>query len=133
MRVLTFIAFAVFTGSALMQGAGQGKFHLATEAHWGNSVLPAGDYEITLPNPALRQPQLRIDGAGKVLLQLPLVTDAQPISANSYLKLSNIGGEYFVTELSSGASGKSYTFSVPKSSRLIAKRGGGRELTVTFK
>jgi hypothetical protein len=108
----------------MLQGQVTGTFHLATEAHWGRSVLPAGDYQITLPEPALGRAQVRIEGSGKTVYAMPLVTDPRPYSNSSYLRLSNVDGEYFVTEFTSGVSAKTYTFSVPKSAhRLLSKRG----------
>lgn len=52
----TLLATCLFTGSANAQGAFgsvnypvlQGKFTLTYEIHWGQAVLPAGDYTLSL-------------------------------------------------------------------------------------
>jgi hypothetical protein len=50
-----------------------------------------------------------------------------------YVRLDNVGGEYFITELSSGASAKTYTFSVPRSVRSLLAKGGDSDVTLAVK
>jgi hypothetical protein len=49
--VVAFLASFFFAGAAQAQGqlpAFAGKFTLPYEVHWGNSVLPPGDYSLTI-------------------------------------------------------------------------------------
>ena len=130
-----FAAIATFATSGFMQGAEHGKFHLPMEAHWGESVLPPGDYAITLPARSLGQWQFVIEHSGKVIFEVaPLTTDAQEYSAANFLKLSAVNDQYFVTEFLSGATGKKFTFSVPKSTRRqLAAAPHGKNLALDVK
>lgn len=124
-HVLNLAAVVAFAGTATMQGADVARFHLSTPAHWGETVLPPGDYKVLLPTLSVGQAAFRVEGVGKTLYEFPLTTDtSQNYSSSSYLKLSEIGGAYFVSEYSSGPTGKTFTFSIPKQARLqqMAKR-----------
>jgi hypothetical protein len=117
-HVFNLAALVAFAGTATMQGAEQARFHLSTPAHWGEVVLPPGDYEVLLPAPAVGRTAFRIEGAGKSMYEFPLTTDkSQNYSASSYLKLEEIDGSYFVREYSSGPTGRTFTFSIPKQTR----------------
>jgi hypothetical protein len=116
-RLFSFAAIAALAGAGLMQGAQQGTFHLSTAAYWGQALLQPGDYRILLPDPSLEQVQLRIVGPERTVFALPLTTYYEDNESSSYLKLSQIDGNYFIREFTSGYSGKKFTFSVPKRSR----------------
>ena len=116
-KTLTLIALAAFASIGVMQGGVQGTFHLTDEARWGQAVLQPGDYTIVLPTPSLDQPRLCVQGEGKTAFELPNITEYQNYSNRSYLKLTQVDGEYFVTEFSSGATGKTFTFQMPKAVR----------------
>lgn len=113
-RVCSWAAVAVLASTGLMQGGALDTFHLSTEAHWGSAVLPPGDYTIVLPSPSPDQTKLRINGGGKTVFELPVVISVQKDSDSNRLKLVNVDGEYFIREFSSGATGETYTFAVPK-------------------
>lgn len=134
-RIYQFTAIALFAGSALMQGAQQGTFHLPVEAHWGLTVLEPGDYSLSLPALSLGETQIVVQTGRKMVFEMPAITENQPYSASSFLKLSSIDGEYFITEFSSGATGKMYTFTVPKAVRrqLIAGRSVDKSLALSVK
>ncbi len=116
-RLFSFAAVAALAGAGIMQGAQQGTFHLSNPAYWGQALLQPGDYKILLPDPSLEQRQLRVVGADRTVFELPLTTYYGDLSSRSYLKLSEIDGNYFVREFTSGNTGKKFTFSVPKSAR----------------
>ena len=129
-----FAAIAIFATSGLMQGAEHGKFHLPMEAHWGESVLPPGYYAMTLPALSLGQWQLVIEHSGKVIFEVPATTDAEEYSGEDFLKLSAVNDQYFVTEFSSGSTGKKFTFSLPKSvRRQLATAPHGKSLALDVK
>jgi hypothetical protein len=115
-RLFKFAAVAAFAGTALMQGAVQGKFHLPFEARWGSTVLEPGDYSIDAAIPSLGVTEFRvIDSHGKGVFELPSYMESHRYSDQSWLKLTNVDGQYVVKEYSSGSFGRTYTFSVPKS------------------
>jgi hypothetical protein len=116
-RIFSWAAVAALAGTGLMQGAEHGSFHLDTKVHWGGSVLPPGDYELVVPIPALGITQLQVIGNGINVFEVPVITASQAGSDSSHLKLLNINGEQVVTEYSSGATGHTYTFGVPKELR----------------
>jgi hypothetical protein len=113
-HLLSWAGMAVLASTGLMQGAQHGTFHLRTAAYWGQVLLQPGDYKIFLPDPSLDQAEFRIQGAAKTVFELPVITGEQPNSSSSYLKLSEVDGNYFVREFSSGVTGKKYIFPVPK-------------------
>lgn len=133
-RVLSFAAVAAFASTGLMQGAVHNTFHLSTETHWGNSVLEPGDYAIDVPVTSLGRTQLLVHGAGKIVFEVPLTQYAQKNSDSNYLKLSKIDGEYFISEFSSGATGQTFTFSVPKAKHhQLTARGNEGNLALAVK
>lgn len=123
-HVAKFAAMALLASSALMQGAEHGTFHLPMEAHWGKTVLQPGDYKVILPAPSLGEFDLRVECAGKIVYRTAARPDAQPLSNSSSLKLTNINGQYVVTEFSSGATGQVFEFPLPKASRRLTSTIG---------
>lgn len=119
-RALTVLGFAtVFSLIALPLSAQQARFTLPMEAHWGKAILPPGDYRLTVPT-TVASPMgvMYIYGNGGTKMAMPAMTDIRPESKHSYLRLLNIDGTYVIREFSSGATGKTYTFGIPKTLRL---------------
>lgn len=116
-HLLGVASLSILASAAIMQGAEQCTFHLPVAAHWGKVLLQPGDYNLSLASSIVDQPIFRLDGAGTIAFEMPLVSDEQSISDRSYLKLSEVGGDYFVREFSSGISGKTFQFAVPKEVR----------------
>ena len=136
MRISIFgiTAIAALACTGIMQAEQHGTFHLTTEVHWGKTVLEPGNYRMVLPDPSLRQFPFRIEGASQMIFELPIVTDFQPYSNSSSLKLVEVDGSYFVREFSSGATGKTFTFSVPRANRReIGATGGDNSFDVAVK
>lgn len=118
-HLLTAAGFAMaLTLIAAPLNAQQGKFSLPVEAHWGNAVLEPGDYRILGPAPTSSIGVIYIYGGGKAQMALPAVSDTQKLSGHSYLRLINVGGTYVIREFSSGYTGHSYLFGIPKTLRL---------------
>jgi hypothetical protein len=113
-RSLMFAALTSLGGTTLMQASTQASFHLSAATHWGNAVLPPGDYKMSLPDDSIGQHQVKIEGAGKTVYIFPIVTDITDKSSSSHLDLKEIDGEYFVRGFSSGVLGKEFTFHTPK-------------------
>jgi len=97
--------------------ANEATFKLPVLAHFGNAILPPGEYRMTVPSPITPINVIYLHGDGKVQATLPALTDTQELSDRSYLQLVNVGGTYFVAKYISGVSGKTYTFSIPKAAR----------------
>jgi hypothetical protein len=93
----------------------KGKFTLPYEVHWGNVVLPAGEYTIANSDPV--RPQfmyVQTEGATYVLLAGPT---ADFRGSSSQLELENIDGAHFVKRLEVASSGTAYSFGIPKAYR----------------
>jgi hypothetical protein len=115
-RILNLAALAAFASTGLMQGAQQATFHLPVTAHWGRAVLEPGDYKMSLPAPYPGENQFLVRGARHSAFELPMLTDIKKPSRSSSLQLVKINGNYFVRQVSIGSTGKTFTFSVPKTS-----------------
>lgn len=98
--------------------AQQGRFNLPFEAHWGNAVLAPGAYRLTGPSATSPIGIVYISGNGTTQMVVPAITEFGNDSNRSYLKLVNVGGAYVVREFVSGATGRNYTFPIPKTLRL---------------
>ena len=109
-------SFVAFSSAGLMQAAEQYTFHLSTETHWGQALLEPGDYSIVVPDAAIQGVQLRVSGNGKTVFEVPFISTyyPDPNLKTSYLKISEIDGDAFVSEFSCGSAGKDYDFIVPK-------------------
>jgi hypothetical protein len=118
-RALTVAGFAIALALvASPLNAQQGKFTLPVEAHWGNAVLSPGSYRLSGPSPTSTMGVIYIYGDKKAQMALPVVATPLDISNHSYLRLVNVGGTYVVREFSSGMTGRSYLFGIPKTLRL---------------
>ncbi len=98
--------------------AQQGRFNLPVEAHWGNAVLSPGAYKLSGPSVTSPIGILYISGNGQTQMAVPAVTEIKNDSNRSYLRLVNVDGIYVVREFVSGATGRNYTFGIPKTLRL---------------
>jgi hypothetical protein len=94
--------------------AQQGSFHLPVEAHWGNVVLPPGFYRISVPMRASWPEIVELSSHGQTVSILPELETSQPASDHSYFSLVQTQGTYAIREFHAGASGKVFTFPVPK-------------------
>lgn len=112
-RILTLsiLGIGASLGSAY---AGQARFHLPFEAHWGTFAMSPGDYQVSLPDAAAPSPVFYLKGESKVGLAMAGRYEFGEPKGNSYLKLVNVDGEYFVRQFVSGVSGKTFMFQVPK-------------------
>jgi hypothetical protein len=97
-----------------MHAAQHATFHLSVVTHWGSATLQPGDYKMYLPDEAVNQHQLKVEGQGKTVYLFPLVADSEREEGGSRLDLSEVNGQYFVKDFFSSASGKEYRFYLPK-------------------
>ena len=111
-RILALSAIA-FASTAY----GQATFHLPVSVHWGQVTLAPGDYRMSSVQPATSVSVFYVHGNSRSVLEMAGHSDPDDSSKQSYLKLVQLNGEYFVREYVSGAVGKKYTFLVPKEVR----------------
>jgi hypothetical protein len=121
-RILSFALFTVLVAAtAATASAQQASFHLPFEAKWGSLVLPAGDYTVHLPEPAL--------GSREVLVQGPAVGFIMALTADTYggrieappngdyLQLVKIGDVYYVAKYEEASMDTTLFFKTPKQPR----------------
>lgn len=123
------MAVLAMAGVSVMQGAEQGTFHLTTPTYWGRVLLQPGDYKIYLPDVPIGETNVRVEGNGKTVFEMPLVATTEQVSDASYLKLTGTGGSDFVTEYRAGLEGKDFEFKIPKASWRQQEASNGAGLT----
>ena len=117
--VLTLAVVAGFSAPrAAAQQAFTGKFTLASEAYWGPTLLPAGQYSIIAnldPTTSVRAVRILGEGVQATVLSGAVLTG--PASAHSKLQLQQINGVNVIRELDAGLVGQSFRFAVSKNAR----------------
>ena len=93
----------------------KGKFSLPYEVHWGQVVLPAGDY--TVERAEMSRPQIMYIRTNGAMYMLLAGATADFSGSGSRLELKNINGVRFVTKLDVAPAAASYTFRIPKAFR----------------
>ncbi|MBV8865332.1 MAG: hypothetical protein JO210_08035 [Acidobacteriaceae bacterium] len=101
--------------TAFRANAERARFDLPVEAHWGAAILKPGRYTFDVPPASSWPQQIFLTQNGRTIQILPAIESSSAESNRSYLRLVTVKGTYFVREYSSGQSGKSFTFQVPKS------------------
>lgn len=115
------IVTCAFTAAAYAQPTFAGKFTLPYEVHWGQAVLPAGDYSIRMGSsgPALISAK---DGTMSVFTQPPIVADSE--DGGRCLTITRQGNERTVRSLNLPDQGKLVIFApLNKAEREAAKAG----------
>jgi uncharacterized membrane protein len=113
--VLMAVALALSASHAAAGSLLQGRFKLPTEAHWGLTVLPAGEYSFTVesvgsfPMVAVRA----IDGKCAGMFQAQSISKAKD-SGEPVLTLTREGGEMFVSSLAIGEMEVVLEYRIPK-------------------
>jgi hypothetical protein len=93
------------------------NFHLPVPVKWGNTILEPGDYRMEIPSSSLGVPSVCMKNAKRSVMVLPLMTsssDSSKLSNRSYLQLVNVNGTYFVRKYTSGITGRTLMFAIPK-------------------
>ena len=101
-------------GSALLQAGQPATFHLSVVTHWGGATLQPGDYKMYLPDEAVNQREVKVEGEGKTVYIFPLVADSDRGEGGSRIDISEVNGQYFVKDFFSSVLGKEYRFYLPK-------------------
>ena len=127
--VLFSIALGTFVVSANAQ---QGTFTLPFETHWGNAVLPAGDYKMSSSVTPAFPKVLSISGQGiSVWVIAGMANPADDSETNSYLTIQSVGSLHVVRQFVSGLTGKTYKFEMPKTIRTELAAAGSPQQEIT--
>jgi|SRR5579863_5060344 len=100
----------------------RGNFTLPEQAYWGSTLLPAGDYSLTLVMQPVGINLVYVRGEGVTATMLAAPNGAET-PVHSCLKLDDINGTYVIRELDAGNSGRSFRFAVSKHVRDLTMRG----------
>ena|SRR5579875_1603949 len=115
-----------FCFAASRADAQKGIFDLPVEVHWGSTVLEPGEYTVDVPVSQPWPHQIYLIHNGKLLsIVLPEIENSGLQFDSSWLHLVSVHGAYYVEKYDSAATGKEFTFWVPK-----AEQGG---LTIKVK
>jgi len=102
------------TGAVASAATGlKGSFALPSEAYWGNTLLPPGDYQFSVNREITGVTLINLEGEGLHATLLAPIESYQE-SRKNCLRLEEINGTYVVRELVSTVPGNSFRFSVPK-------------------
>lgn len=117
------MATVVFTVAANAQPTFVGKFTLPYEVHWGQAVLPAGEYSIRMDSIAGPAKIMPASGGWTVYTQFPSSADTE--KGGTYLTITTLGNKRRVHSMNVPALGKSLIFApFNKSEREELARGG---------
>lgn len=129
--VLTLALVAGFTAPrAAAQQAFTGSFTLASEAYWGPTLLPAGQYSIIAnldPTTTIHAVRVIGDGVRATILSGAVLTGN--LSDHSKLQLEQINGVNVIRELDAGLVGRSFRFAVSKNARGHAEQASAAAVT----
>jgi hypothetical protein len=107
------LALLLSTGIGKAQNDYEGKFTLPFEARWGGTVLPAGDYTISMRWAA--EPYLfLVRREGRTAIIMAHGTSMKTVSNDSHLTVLNTGGNQAITELAAGQLGLTFSYAPPK-------------------
>jgi hypothetical protein len=117
------IATCVFTVAANAQPSFAGKFTLPYEVHWGQAVLPAGEYSIRM-DPMSTGPVVSSASGSRTVFPAPLsIADGQ--RGDAHLTIMTQGDERIVRSLNLPELGKAVIFApLTKSERESLAKGG---------
>jgi hypothetical protein len=116
------IATCAFAAAAYAQPTFAGRFTLPYEVHWGQAVLPAGDYSIRMGSagPAVISAK---NGTMSVFTQPPIMADSE--KGGTSLTITRQGNERTVRSLNLPQLGKLVVFApLTKAEREISAKAG---------
>jgi hypothetical protein len=93
------LAIGVTSSSVLANSELVGSFTLASPTQWKNTVLPAGEYRITLARTQTDKNLLKVRGQKKALDILVFAQSACEACRNSALKVTVAGNNRVVTSM----------------------------------
>lgn len=112
----------LFSASAVASEA-SGKFTLTREVHWGNVVLPAGDYTYSLEHRGSPVLLLRAASGAPGFIVMARTIDSVATESDS-LVLQRHGDDWFVSEMVVGSVGEEFSFAAPETHSVTARKKG---------
>ena len=104
------VLFSIVAGAvaANAQTTLHGKFQLTSEARWGKSVLPAGEYTLTMNS--VQSPVVIQSADGKASAMAAALSIADPAPGGSYIFITGSGSDRQVRSINLPQIGRSLVF-----------------------
>ena len=124
------VVTCALAGAVYAQPTFVGKFTLPYEVHWGQAVLPAGEYSIRMDSAAAAAKVTSTDGSRTIYTQFPMFADSD--KGSTHLTITTMGNERKVRSLNAPDLGKLIIFApLSKSEREeLAKAGQSTNVPV---
>ncbi|MGO4883919.1 MAG: hypothetical protein ACLP59_24315 [Bryobacteraceae bacterium] len=128
LTLATLVGLSAFTATAATTET-RASFTLPSAAYWNDTLLPAGEYTLSVGRNLNGVPVFNLRGEGVIATFFgPAV--AADVNGPSQLKLDGIEGTYVVREFDSGSVGQSFRFGVSKTVRNLLSKSEARHVTV---
>jgi hypothetical protein len=131
MKTRTLAVFVVAAFLAVTAGYAQSTTTLVGkipfEFRVGNSVLPAGDYEV-IPSSTPRALLIRCFDAKAAVIALPNAAERLHAPKDSTLVFNRYGDTYFLSQVWHGGNNRGYALPKSKTERETAKNASGTQL-----
>jgi len=131
MKSRTLVVFVVAAFLAVTAGYAQSSMTLVGkipfEFRVGNSVLPAGDYQV-IPTSAPRTLLIRCQDTNAAVIALPNTAESLRAPKDSKLVFNRYGDTYFLSQVWHGGINRGYQLPKSKTEREMAKNVPGTEL-----
>jgi hypothetical protein len=123
------LAACALAGTANAQPTFSGRFTLPYEVHWGQAVLQAGDYTITMDRFDSAAIVRSANGRARFITAFP--TSGDSLKGGCFLYITNNGGQHRVRYMNAPALGKVMIYEpVSKTEQEEIARGVGQALPV---
>jgi hypothetical protein len=119
---LTALTLGLTTTQAMAQSAMKGSFELPRAMYFGDTLLPAGQYNVWMSTEAqdlAKVSAIHLSGEGVTKTFLAISTSRRETNRNC-LEIADMGGVYVVRAFDSGTLGKSFGFGVTKNVKMKA-------------
>ncbi len=126
LAVLVVAAFVAVT-AGYAQSSGRLTGNIPFEFRVGNTVLPAGEYEI-VPNAAPRTLLFRAEDGKAAVVALPNIAEKLQAPTDSKLVFNRYGNTYFLSQVWHAGINRGYEMPKSKSEREMAKNAARTEL-----
>ncbi len=123
------LAACALAGAANAQPTFSGKFTLPYEVHWGKTVLPAGDYSITMDR--FDSAAIVRSASGKARFITGFPTSGDSLKGGAFLYVTTNEGQHRVRYMNAPILGKALIHEpISKTEREEIAKGGGQALPV---
>ncbi|MGA2135053.1 MAG: hypothetical protein ABSH50_22435 [Bryobacteraceae bacterium] len=109
----------------------KGTFDLPGQAYWNNTMLPAGEYNLSVSKDPTGVGVISVWGEGVKASFIAPAGLREDASGSNCLRVENVNGAYVIRELDSSVLNRSYKFGVSKAARRTVLSGeAGSAVTV---